>query len=62
MTYKNCKRLYELKKASGGLTEAFAAKQLENLDIFLLNERITGTEYNELIDMLKIEDGGQVNG
>jgi len=53
MTYKNCKRLYEIKKTNGELTEEFINKQLENIDVFLLNERITSDEYNELAGILR---------
>lgn len=53
MTYRNCKRLYEVKKNNDELTEEFINKQLENLDVFLLNERITTEEYNELAGLLR---------
>lgn len=52
MTYKNCKRLYEIKKTNGELTKDFISNQLEYLDVFLLNERITKNEYTELTAIL----------
>ena len=52
MTYTNCKRLYELKKKNGESTKNFISRQLEYLDVFLLNERITKNEYTELTAIL----------
>lgn len=53
MTYRNCKMLYEIKKTNNEITNEFISKQLENLDVFLLNGRITTVEYDELIELLR---------
>lgn len=45
MTYKNCKKLIEAKKYE-------KEDMLIKLDVFLLNNRITEAEYNELVAMM----------
>ena len=50
MTYRNCKTVIENQKRKGTLdVEAMISK----LDVFLLADRITESEYNELIKMMK---------
>lgn len=50
MTYRNCKTVIENQKRRGTLdVEAMAAK----LDVFLLADRITENEYNELIKLME---------
>ena len=46
MTYKYCKKVIE--KGTYGSKE----DMLKKLDVFLLNNRITNAEYNELVAML----------
>lgn len=48
MTYKICKKLIEIKE----FDESGKVELLEKLDIFLLNDRITQAEYEELIELL----------
>ncbi len=48
MTYTVCKRLISLKD----FTEEEAADLQNKLDVFLLNNRLTQGEYEELTDML----------
>jgi len=47
MTYIFCKKVIE--NGTYGTTEEMMIK----LDVFLLNNRITQTEYNELVDLLE---------
>lgn len=62
MTYKNCKLVinYAIKKVTNGamITEEYAVWTVDmanKLDVFLLNNRITETEYNELSTLMAIE-------
>lgn len=49
MTYANCKKVIENQKKKGMLdVESMIAK----LDVFLLADRITGDEYNDLIQLM----------
>ena len=52
-TYKTCKKVIENQKASGTLNKDSMA---DKLTIFLLGERITGAEYNKLMDLLKEDE------
>lgn len=52
MTYRNCKKLIEIKKRKGGMNQAWMEEMKDKLDIFLLNSRITEAEYAELIQLL----------
>ena len=59
MTYKNCKKVIENKKAKvndGVITteeyETFKSDMADKLDVFLLNNRITKEQYNELIGIM----------
>ena len=56
MTYKNCKKVIEntiREMNNGEITaeayEAFVSNMTEKLDVFLLNNRITKDQYNELL-------------
>lgn len=52
MTYANCKKVIENQKNRGILdVEAMTAK----LDVFLLADRITEDEYNDLIQLMNKE-------
>ena len=55
MTYITCKKVIENKKAilAGTDWEAFVAETMGKLDVFLLNNRITEEQYNELAELLK---------
>lgn len=48
-TYKLCKRIIEKDKKNGTLN---VEEMSEKLDVFLLNNRITEEEYNELMAMM----------
>lgn len=48
MTYRICKQLISIKT----FDEESKAELLNKIDIFLLNNRITEEEYNELIGLL----------
>lgn len=54
MTFENCNKLIIIKKANLGINEfALFASDIKNkLDIFLLADRITKTEYETLIEMI----------
>lgn len=49
MTYIYCKKVIENK------TYGTKEEMLEKLDVFLLNNRITKEEYNELVEMLNTD-------
>ena len=53
-TYEMIKKSIEAKKARGALTETFIDSTKTKLDVFLMAERITIEEYNELMAMLAI--------
>lgn len=48
-TYKLCKKVIEKNKANGTLD---VEDMTNKLDVFLLNDRITEEEYNELIQLM----------
>ena len=52
MTYRNCKKLIENVNIKGAKTADFIIDMAGKLDIFLLNNRITKDEYNELSALL----------
>lgn len=54
MTYKICKKLIEIKEFGKESKEDL----LEKLDVFLLNNRITQEQYEELTQLLKSKHGG----
>ena len=49
MTYRNCKRVIEIQIARGTLDKQ---DMLAKLDIFLLADRLTEAEYQELSEMV----------
>lgn len=51
MTYKACKKMIETGKRLNNLDKAAI---MEKLDIFMLGERITTSEYNELVAMMEV--------
>lgn len=55
MTYITVKKVITNKKAilAGTDWDAFVAETMGKLDVFLLNNRITENQYNELTRMLK---------
>lgn len=48
MTYRNCKKLIEMGRYE-------REDMLNKLDIFLLNDRITQVQYEELVGMMPTE-------
>ena len=54
MTYKNCKKVIENKKTKLTAEEydTFKSDMTAKLDVFLLNNRITKDQYNELIALM----------
>ena len=55
ITYKNCKRLIENKKKRGELDSAWVEDMKMKLDVFLMNDRLSEEEYNELFVMMRPE-------
>ena len=51
-TYDMLKKLIELNKKRGSLNDKFIASTKNKMDVFLMNERITEEEYNQLIKMM----------
>lgn len=54
MTYLNCKKVItnKIKTLNEEQFAKFAIEMKDKLDVFLLNERLTNIEYNELINMI----------
>lgn len=54
MTYLNCKKiiLNKIKILTDEEYKNFSLEMKNKLDIFLLNERLTNNEYNELIKLI----------
>ena len=48
MTYRNCKKIIELGRYE-------REDMLNKLDVFLLNDRITQAQYEELVGMMPME-------
>lgn len=48
MTYRNCKKLIEMGRYERD-------DMLNKLDVFLLNDRITQVQYEELVGMMPVE-------
>ena len=53
-TAKLCKKVIEKEKANGTLN---VDEMTEKLDVFLLNNRITDEEYNELVALMTMTEG-----
>lgn len=51
-TYELLNRIIKLKKEKDSLTEAFIADTKKKMDMFLIKDRITLEEYNQLTSML----------
>lgn len=56
MTYKLVLKLIEVKRRKGEDTPEWKAEMRDKLDIFLLNNRLTEEQYNELNTMLNEEN------
>lgn len=54
MTYRNCKKLIENANLKGTKTTDFITSMADKLDVFLLNNRISKNEYDELSHLLTI--------
>lgn len=52
-TYTMIKKSIEAKKKRGALTEEYIEETKMKMDVFLMNNRLTEEEYNELTEMLK---------
>lgn len=52
-TYELLERIIISKKEKGSLTEAFVADTKKKMDMFLIKDRITLEEYNQLTSMLE---------
>lgn len=52
MTYRNCKKLIDNRIKAGSLNQDWAADMLNKLDVFLLANRITDAEYQELTGLI----------
>ena len=59
MTYKNCKKVIEnqIKRRNAEVItaeeyETFKSDMIDKLDVFLLNNRITKEQYNELVGIM----------
>lgn len=52
MTYRNCKKLIDNRIKSGNLDQAWASDMLDKLDVFLLANRISDVEYQELAGLI----------
>lgn len=55
MTYRNCRKVIENAKSRGTATEGWKDDMKTKLDVFLLADRLTEVEYNELMGMLDAE-------
>jgi hypothetical protein len=56
MTYGYCKKIIAKMRADGAVNEHNKTGMMDKLDVFLLAERITKQEYNELVSEL---NGGE---
>ena len=53
-TFEMLCRSIEAKKKRGQLTQEYIEDTEMKMDVFLMNDRITQDQYNELIKMLKV--------
>lgn len=51
-TYELCRDIITADKKAGLVDEAYKADMMKKLDVFLLGNRITVDEYNELVELL----------
>lgn len=54
-TYEMVKKSIEAKKKRGALTDEYIEDTKMKLDVFLMNDRVSQSEYNELLKMLENE-------
>lgn len=54
-TFEMIKKSIEAKKKRGSLTTEYVEETLSKMDVFLMNDRITEDQYNELTKMLESE-------
>ena len=52
-TYEMLERTISNKKANGTLTAVYIASIKKKMDVFLVADRLTGDEYNLLIQMME---------
>ena len=52
-TFEMIKKSIEAKKKRGSLTKEYIKETKMKMDVFLMNNRLTEEEYNELTEMLK---------
>lgn len=53
-TFEMLCRSIEAKKKRGQLTQEYIEDTEMKMDVFLMNDRITQDQYNELVKMLKV--------
>lgn len=51
-TFEMIKKSIEAKKKRGALTEEYIEETKMKMDVFLMNNRLTEEEYNDLTEML----------
>lgn len=51
-TYEMIEKSIEAKKSRGTLTTAFVESTKSKMDVFMMNDRISEEQYNELTDMM----------
>lgn len=54
-TFEMVKKSIEAKKNRGALTNEYIEDTKMKLDVFLMNDRVSQNEYNELLKMLESE-------
>ena len=54
-TFEMLSKSIEAKKKRGQLTQEYIEDTEMKMDVFLMNDRITQDQYNELIKMLKVQ-------
>lgn len=54
--YETCKKQYERKIEKGTMTKEYGDKQIVYLGIFLMNELLTQEQYQELLEMVTVEE------
>lgn len=52
-TYEMLQKAINAKIKKGTLTETYVESTKNKMDVFLMNERITDEEYNDLIELLE---------
>ena len=54
--YETCKKQYERKIEKGTMTKEYGEKQTVYIGIFLMNELLTQEQYQELLEMVTVEE------